>query len=662
MKFKRTFTMLSAAALTVAAAGSARAQALPHFVAPQTYVSNGNAIDGPTTYWSASGDFDGDGYVDLAAADNRSINNTLGFAIAPGRANGGFDPPIAYSVGAFIRVVRAADFNGDGRADLLLVPISGLAAVLPGNADRTFGSPIQIAVPLSANDATLADFNGDGRTDIVFPGDRGYAVVLGNGDGTFGAATLLAETTPSYWAVAGDFDHDGLQDFTGAGGIFGHTYRGNGNGLFQPPMDTGFSATSGTVSGDFNGDGNIDMITRSATPRQDGSNYGFKIAVGFGDGTFSAYIGYVLGQQPIGNLVAGDFNGDGVSDLAMYITATGSLRVMAGDPQRWIAGDIYNSPAVKGTVLFGTDVDGNGSSDLVLSNFADFTVFRSTHGNPPLLAATTLTPAFVVGGTPTTGVVQLGGAAPEAGTTVTLSLSDSSVASLPSGSTVTIPAGASSAAFTIATRSVAAAATVTVTAEAGGVTHAVPLGLVPAYTLSGLSIDPGSQYGIFAVRGTITLSNPADAAATVLLSSANPAIASVPASVNVPAGATSVDFTVALSAVRVDSPVTISAARGDVTATASITVLAPRDTVSIDRAILTRKTGELRVDALSSSSTTTITVYDAASGALLGTLSNAGNGRYKGSVTLFAPQNGAAPVILLKSALGGSASGAVQLK
>ncbi|HXT28449.1 MAG TPA: VCBS repeat-containing protein [Vicinamibacterales bacterium] len=654
------FALVATTAFMLASADIARAQAVSHFIAPQAYVSNGPA-DGPSMYWSATGDFNGDGRIDVAAPDLRSFNNILGFSVAFGLPGGGFDAPASFAMGAFVRALRAADFNHDGRADLLLVTFSG-AVVVQGNADGSFGVPVAISLPLLPNDAALGDFNGDGSLDVVFPGDLGYAVALGTGTGTFSRGTLLPEAAASYWAVVGDFNHDGAQDFTGAGGIFGHTYAGNGDGTFQPPADAGFSAPSGTVSGDFNGDGNIDLATLSATPRQDGSNFGFKIAVGFGDGTFAAYIGYVFGQQPIGNLVTGDFNGDGLTDIAAYFTSTGSVHVLAGNTLTWIGADVYDSPFVNGPFLLAADVDGNGSSDLVLSGYRDYTVFRSTHGNPPLLAGLALSPAAVIGGVSTSGIVQLGGAAPADGVTVTLTTSDPALASLPSGATVFIPAGASSATFDLATTGVAAPAAVTVTAEANGVTQSVALAVVPAYALTGVSINPGSQYGIFSARGTLTLSAPADASATVLLSSENPAVASVPASVTVPAGATTVDFTIALTAVTADTAVTITGSRGGVSATASVTVLKPSDSVAITKAQLTRKTSDLKIEATSTSPTTTITVYNAATGALLGTLDNAGGGKYKGSVFLFVAANAPVPAITLKSALGGTTSGTVQVK
>jgi hypothetical protein len=115
--------------------------------------------------------------------------------------------------------------------------------------------------------------------------------------------------------------------------------------------------------------------------------------------------------------------------------------------------------------------------------------------------------------------------------------------------------------------------------------------------------------------------------------------------------------------VSTDTPVAVTATRGDVTLVSSVTVLGATDALAITKAILTQKTSELRVEATSTSAATTITVYNAATGALLGTLDNAGNGKYKGSVSLFVPANAPAPVVIvLKRVLCGTTSGSVQLK
>lgn len=94
----RRLTLFATTTLTLGLSGRALAQTVAPFSAPQTYVSSGNP-DGPSTYWSASGDFNGDGYIDLAAPDIRSLNNILGFSVAFGRAGGGFDAPVTRTVG-----------------------------------------------------------------------------------------------------------------------------------------------------------------------------------------------------------------------------------------------------------------------------------------------------------------------------------------------------------------------------------------------------------------------------------------------------------------------------------------------------------------------------------------------------------------------------------
>lgn len=127
---------------------------------------------------------------------------------------------------------------------------------------------------------------------------------------------------------------------------------------------------------------------------------------------------------------------------------------MAGDAIRWLGGDIYTSTFVSDAMLLAADLDGNGFADLIMSNYHVYTVFRNTHGNPPLLANLALAPAFAIGGVSTTGIVQLGGVASANGAVVTLTTSDPALASFPSGTTVVIPAGTSSATFAIAMNSV----------------------------------------------------------------------------------------------------------------------------------------------------------------------------------------------------------------
>jgi hypothetical protein len=220
-----------------------------------------------------------------------------------------------------------------------------------------------------------------------------------------------------------------------------------------------------------------------------------------------------------------------------------------------------------------------------------------------------------------------------------------------------IPAGVSSATFQISTAAVASATSVTISGTLAGVAQSATLNLVAPYSLAGFSINPASQYGMFTAQGTVTMSGPADSAAVVTLTSANPALASVPASVTVPAGATSASFTIVLQPVAANTVVPITASIGGVSQSAVVTILKPADSVQISRAEDVVSKFQLRVDASSTSAAATITVWNTATGTLIGTLANNGGGKYGGTFT-----TPTVSTITLKSSLGGSVTGAVTLK
>ena len=190
------------------------------------------------------------------------------------------------------------------------------------------------------------------------------------------------------------------------------------------------------------------------------------------------------------------------------------------------------------------------------------------------LSSLTLSPTSVIGGTQSsTGTVTLSGPAPTGGAVVSLSSSSPSVAAVPAS--VTVPAGASGASFTVTTGAVAASTTVTISASYGGASTTASFTVTPpGVTLSSLTLSPTSVIGgTQSSTGTVTLSGPAPSGgAFVSLSSSNPGVAAVPASVTVPAGAGSVSFTAATSAVVSSTAVTISGSYGGVSRSASLTV------------------------------------------------------------------------------------------
>jgi hypothetical protein len=197
----------------------------------------------------------------------------------------------------------------------------------------------------------------------------------------------------------------------------------------------------------------------------------------------------------------------------------------------------------------------------------------------PTLTSLTLNPTTVVGGQSATGTVTLSGPAPAGGVVVALSSSNPAVAQVPPSGNVTVPAGATSVIFTVATSAVNTSTSVVISAAYSGVTRTASLTVTPPppppATLTSLTLSPsGVIGGIQSSSGTVTLSGPAPAGGVVVaLSSSNPGAAQVPGSVTVPTGATSASFTVTTSVVLISTSVQISASYNGTTRAAILDVL-----------------------------------------------------------------------------------------
>jgi len=195
--------------------------------------------------------------------------------------------------------------------------------------------------------------------------------------------------------------------------------------------------------------------------------------------------------------------------------------------------------------------------------------------SPTAIVPTTLslTPASVNGGDSSTGNVTLSGPAPKGGLVVALTSSDPA-AQVPAS--VTVPSGVTTATFPVTTSPVPQEVVATLTATAGGTSVTAPL-TVLAPLLEKLVLTPPTLPGGQTSTGTLTLTFAAPAAgAVVALSSDNPAIASVPATVTIPAGGTTATFTVTTKAVPKTLVATIKATLGGLSQTAKLEVRSAR--------------------------------------------------------------------------------------
>ena len=274
-------------------------------------------------------DFNGDGKADLAI----SLPDADEVQVLLGNGDGTFTPMPAISAkGVF--VIATGDFNGDGKADLAVVsPGSNTLTILLGNGDGTFTTKATIPVPGGPQSIAIGDFNRDGKADLAVAdySSNTVTVLLGNGDGTFTEVASSPATGIEPLSIAvGDFNGDGVPDLAvtnqnnGAPALGSVTVLlGHGDGTFTPtavsPV-TGSNPNSVAVA-DFNGDGRADLVVANA-----GSNT-VTVLLGNGDGTFAAPLSFGAGADPL-FVAVGDFNGDGIPDLAIANNTTSSVTVL----------------------------------------------------------------------------------------------------------------------------------------------------------------------------------------------------------------------------------------------------------------------------------------------------------------------------------------------
>jgi hypothetical protein len=189
---------------------------------------------------------------------------------------------------------------------------------------------------------------------------------------------------------------------------------------------------------------------------------------------------------------------------------------------------------------------------------------------PPSLKSLIISPSTISGGAQPQGIVALNGQAPAGGALVSLSSNSPSVS--PPASVVVAP-GSFSASFAISTSAVAANTTATVTANYGGAAAQAQVTLTPQQPPSSLTLNPtsttGAGGGSFA---TVTVASPSSSDQILQVTSSNPAVASVPNGMMIPAGSTTGGFNIFTTSVSTRTVVTISVSGGGVTKAANLTV------------------------------------------------------------------------------------------
>jgi outer membrane protein assembly factor BamB len=265
-------------------------------------------------------DFNDDGFLDLAVANGSA--NTVSILLNNGK--GIFAQTSVVSLVTGINqpfvinpcAITAGDFNGDGYLDLAVAnQKANTVSILLNNGNGTFTQNSKIGLKRGPWSITTGDFNVDGYLDLAVADalDCEVEILLNNGDGTFTGSSAISVGRLPMSITAGDFNDDGFLDLAVANNDPSSVsiLINNGSGVFtnSSTLSAGTQPQS-IIAGDFNGDGFPDLAVANGTSDD------VSILMNNEYGTFTKSSSPSVGSNPW-SITTGDFDGDGSLDLAV---------------------------------------------------------------------------------------------------------------------------------------------------------------------------------------------------------------------------------------------------------------------------------------------------------------------------------------------------------
>ncbi len=332
-------------------------------------IPTGQRADGQTF-----ADLDGDGLMDLARATDGAANQDL-VELYRGAGDGSFTPAglIFMPNSSSPSAVVAADVDGDGDMDLAIT-LQDFNQVVIARNNGGFGFSSLPGVGtggIETRTIDAGDMDGDGDPDFVVASrDSNNVSVLLNQAGTLTLAGTFPAGQEPRDVVIGDWNGDGLGDVAAAAHDSRQvvTFTGTGGGQLGAAQFLSVPAgarPSGIATGDMDGDGDLDLVAGNGDDDFVFQNF-VSVYTNTG-GSFGAPTNFAAGGFDAGDVLTGDFDLDGVLDVAVALESNASVATLRGLGGGALAAPALFATGAQPSTLVGADLDGNGSLDLGLT-------------------------------------------------------------------------------------------------------------------------------------------------------------------------------------------------------------------------------------------------------------------------------------------------------
>ncbi|MBZ5661314.1 MAG: FG-GAP-like repeat-containing protein [Acidobacteriia bacterium] len=264
--------------------------------------------------------------------------------------------------------IYTGDFDGDGKADLILGGIGSNGAVIYGNGDGTFTPPVSLQgfTVVGFTQTVVGDFNRDHKSDVVITNYSSLEILLGQANRTFKVQDTNLPAAPQIMPAVADFNNDGIPDLVSNVGTGLQILLGNGDGTFRVgrlfstelPGYTNLNIPNSIAAADLDGDGNIDIVAPMSYP------YIAEVFYGKGDGTFDGPFLLPLARAYTQIAIA-DLNKDGKPDLVL--SDTNLIAVIHNEGNRKFGPEVHYLAGPVGSFTV-QDLNGDGFPDIVVAN------------------------------------------------------------------------------------------------------------------------------------------------------------------------------------------------------------------------------------------------------------------------------------------------------